>query len=85
MGVSNPMKLFIWRACHNLLPTRANILKRKVVEDSTCPCCGGEAETVLHALWTCPAAQNVGGGGGRSPALKSAIVSSSVFQFCEAF
>lgn len=40
MEVSNPVKLFIWHACHNLLPTKENLFKRKVVEESTCPCCG---------------------------------------------
>lgn len=43
MKVPNPVKLFTWRACHNLLPTRHNLFQRKVVNNPSCPCCGREA------------------------------------------
>jgi hypothetical protein len=51
LGVPRPMKMFMWRACHNLLPTRVNLVKRKVIDNALCPCCGRENETVLHVLW----------------------------------
>ncbi|XP_062170524.1 uncharacterized protein LOC133876257 [Alnus glutinosa] len=54
-------KLFIWRACNELLPTRLNLTRRKVIEMKTCPCCDGEEEDALHALWLCPAAKDVWG------------------------
>ncbi|XP_062170938.1 uncharacterized protein LOC133876698 [Alnus glutinosa] len=63
LKIPNSVKVFLWKACHNLLPTKANLLKRKVVEDGLCPCCGREDETVLHALWDCPSAQDVWGCG----------------------
>jgi hypothetical protein len=59
--VPNAAKNFFWRACHNLLPTKDNLLRRKVVDDPNCPICKREPETVLHALWSCPAATDVWG------------------------
>jgi hypothetical protein len=68
--VPNTAKNFLWRACHNLLPTKDNLLRRKVVDDPRCPICEREPETGLHALWGCPAASDVWG------------CSSVVFQKC---
>jgi hypothetical protein len=45
--------LFLWRACNEILPTKNNLYKRKVVTDQLCPMCGSEAESVSHALWSC--------------------------------
>jgi hypothetical protein len=55
MKVPNSVKLFNWRACQNILPTRVNLFQRKVVDDCSCPCCGSEEETTIHAVWSCPA------------------------------
>lgn len=63
LRLPNPVKLFLWRACNNLLPTKENLHCRKIVDDNKCPCCTREAESVIHALWTCPAVQDVWGGG----------------------
>jgi len=45
------------------LPTKVNLCRWKVVEDDFCPCCTREVESVIHALWCCPAAQDVWGRG----------------------
>jgi hypothetical protein len=50
LQVPNQVKIFTWRACHDILPTRKNLFKRKVVEDNSCLCCKGEPETVIHAI-----------------------------------
>jgi ribonuclease HI len=63
MEVPNSVKMFMWRACNDLLPTKCNLVKRKMVEESMCPCCYREEETVVHVLWSCPAAQDVWGSG----------------------
>jgi hypothetical protein len=52
-------KHFLWRACHEILPTKANLFLRKVTMDPYCPICEGEEETVYHALWQCPAARDM--------------------------
>jgi hypothetical protein len=57
----NAAKNFFWRACHNLLPTKDNLLRRKVVKEPLCPVCEREPKIVAHALWACPAASNVWG------------------------
>lgn len=52
-------RLFLWKACHNSLPTKLNLFKRKVVSDPWCPICKLHEESVEHALWECMAAWDV--------------------------
>ncbi|XP_062145408.1 uncharacterized protein LOC133852660 [Alnus glutinosa] len=57
---SSPLcPLFLWRACNDILPTKNNLYKRKVVIDQLCPICNSEVESVGHALWRCVSAQAV--------------------------
>jgi hypothetical protein len=49
----------MWKACHNILLTKENLFKRRVVDNKLCPCCEREEETTLHALWGCPSARDV--------------------------
>lgn len=51
----------MWRVCHDILPTRLNLVRRKVTEESWCPVCEGEEESLIHALWECPATTYVWG------------------------
>ena len=41
------------------MPTKINLLKRKVVQDSLCDGCRLEVETMGHAFITCPRAREV--------------------------
>lgn len=59
-------KNFLWRACHDILPTRANLHKRHIVDDPLCPICGREVETGFHILCQCPSAMDVWGMGSRT-------------------
>jgi ribonuclease HI len=61
LKVPNMEKHFIWRACHDILPTRENLMRRKIVSDPFCPICGLEIETVGHILWECSSAMDVWG------------------------
>ncbi|XP_059451224.1 uncharacterized protein LOC132182029 [Corylus avellana] len=61
LPLPNAAKIFFWRACQNVLPTEDNLLRRKVVKEPYCPICEKEPETVVHALWGCPAATDVWG------------------------
>jgi hypothetical protein len=65
LKVPNAVKMFVWRACHNLLPTRANLFRKGVCEDKMCPICVQEEEIVAHVSWGCPAANDVWGGASR--------------------
>ena len=50
---------FMWRACSDILPTSANLCRRRVPVDSTCTICQQHDETVAHVQWECPSARNV--------------------------
>lgn len=59
----NMVKMFLWRALHNLLPTRRNLKCKGVTQNSVCPICEREEEDIAHVLWTCPLAVDVWGCG----------------------
>jgi hypothetical protein len=65
MKVHNSLKNFLWRACHDILPTRDNLKRRGINLDLSCIFCNCEQETVLHILWSCPSASDVWGFCGR--------------------
>nr|XP_023879227.1 uncharacterized protein LOC111991659 [Quercus suber] len=44
----------MWRAISDALPSRLNLMKRKVLNEATCQVCGLEPESSMHALWLCP-------------------------------
>ncbi|XP_042962496.1 uncharacterized protein LOC122296768 [Carya illinoinensis] len=56
---SPAVKMFIWRACSEALPTLANLKRRRVVEDNLCFICKQAPETSGHSLWNCVASQDV--------------------------
>ena len=51
LKVPNKVKVFLCRACSRALPTKSNLQKRRVVDNSTCDQCGCMAEDEFHALW----------------------------------
>jgi hypothetical protein len=53
------VKLFLWRGCNEILPTKKRLFKRKVVDDPLCPLCGRKNETSGHVLWSCEASTAV--------------------------
>ena len=54
MNVLAKVKYFVWRACRDSLPTKTNLVKRRVIDDATCDCCKVQQEDVVHALYSCP-------------------------------
>jgi hypothetical protein len=61
LEVPNQVKIFLWRACNDVLPTRVNLSQRKITETKCCLCYQIEEESILHALWTCSVAKDVWG------------------------
>ncbi|XP_042958203.1 uncharacterized protein LOC122293808 [Carya illinoinensis] len=59
LGVPNANKMLIWRACHDSLPTKLNLYKKRIVESPLCPICQLEQESVMHVLWSCVSVQVV--------------------------
>lgn len=39
MRVPGKVKVFAWKACHNILATQDNLVKRGICQDNVCPCC----------------------------------------------
>ncbi|KAH9763516.1 reverse transcriptase domain-containing protein [Citrus sinensis] len=53
------VKIFLWRAAKNLLPTAENLRKKRVMQEATCPICKKEIESTTHALLFCKFARKV--------------------------
>ena len=45
--------------CHDILPTRLNLTKQRIISDNRCPICCRCPESTIHVLWECAVAQNV--------------------------
>ena len=59
LNVPRKVRTFIWRACSNILPIRANLHQRKLQIDPKCEVYCQHAESVAHFLRECPFARNV--------------------------
>nr|GFA82225.1 RNA-directed DNA polymerase, eukaryota, reverse transcriptase zinc-binding domain protein [Tanacetum cinerariifolium] len=58
--ISIKINVFAWRARHDRLPTRSNLVRRGVVLDSSlCPLCGLVPEDIHHVLFRCDTAKLV--------------------------
>uniref|UniRef100_A0A7N2L9M5 Reverse transcriptase zinc-binding domain-containing protein n=1 Tax=Quercus lobata TaxID=97700 RepID=A0A7N2L9M5_QUELO len=59
LNVPLKVRMFLWRACSNCLPTRDKLHQRRVRVETQCELCLQQAKTAHHILWECPFAQNV--------------------------
>ena len=50
-NVPHKVRHFTWRACKDILPTKENLVKRKVLVDSCCEECQVEVESSGHLFW----------------------------------
>jgi hypothetical protein len=82
LPIQNVEKIFMWRACQNILPTKDNLLQRKIVIDPLCPICKRDAETIFHALWACPTAEDIWGAS-KSKFQKCSFIGSDFTQVAE--
>ena len=48
--ILNKIKVFGWRACNEILPTKLNLSKRRIIDDAMCPICMRFSESAIHAL-----------------------------------
>nr|XP_023916886.1 uncharacterized protein LOC112028429 [Quercus suber] len=51
MQVPHKIHHFVWRACRDVLPTKQNLLKRKIIQEEVYERCKEAPETVGHVLW----------------------------------
>ena len=59
LWIPNKIKVFGWRVCHDILPTRRNLKKKWILMDELCLLCALSQESTIHALWECTVAQDV--------------------------
>ncbi|XP_075654730.1 uncharacterized protein LOC142624883 [Castanea sativa] len=57
--VCNKIKTYIWRACRDIFPTKANLTRRKKLFDAGCDCCEDGVESTDNALLSCTYADMV--------------------------
>nr|POF20678.1 putative ribonuclease h protein [Quercus suber] len=59
MRIPNRVRTLVWQARTNSLPTKVNLVRRKILTEDVCTECQTQPEDVLHALWTCPKLTNM--------------------------
>ncbi|XP_012847034.1 PREDICTED: uncharacterized protein LOC105967016 [Erythranthe guttata] len=47
------IRMFLWRACSDILPTQAELFRRKIATSPMCNHCGREWETPMHVFLRC--------------------------------
>ena len=53
------IKHFTWRACRDILPTKANLVRRRVLMEDVCDSCKSTSENSNHCFWTCKFAREL--------------------------
>ena len=46
------MKMFLWKACSNILPMKEKLFKRRITNDPLCPICGLATKSVGRIIWS---------------------------------
>ncbi|XP_075640555.1 uncharacterized protein LOC142612337 [Castanea sativa] len=62
LRVPSKIKIFGWRACLNILPSKVNLVRRQILTKDRCGLCQRCPESVIHAIWECSAAKDVWAG-----------------------
>ncbi|KAK3204344.1 hypothetical protein Dsin_018390 [Dipteronia sinensis] len=53
LQIPSKIKLFLWKAYNNMLPTCEIFAQRNIPVVSLCPLCKSKNESALHGLWSC--------------------------------
>lgn len=53
------IKLFVWKECKGILPTKLNLFRKGISSSLTCPICEKEAEYIEQVFYECDFAQDV--------------------------
>ena len=59
LKIPEKVKIFLWRAAKNILPTTENLWKKRVMQEAICPVCRSGWENTVHALVDCKIARKV--------------------------
>lgn len=52
--VPTKVKHFVWKARHNILPSRENLNKKRIPITKQCPVCNTDSKTIEHIFLLCP-------------------------------
>jgi len=55
LRIPNRVKTLLWRAGSDTLPSKNNLLRRKIITDDLCLGCKLKSETIFQAIWSYPA------------------------------
>lgn len=58
MNINISIKIFIWRACRDILPTQAKPKLKNMVVEENCVFCHTGIEVLQHAFIACPTLQD---------------------------
>ena len=58
-NIPHKIRHFAWRACKEVLPTKENLVRRKVLLDGACDECNLEVESLAHLFWRCQHASEI--------------------------
>ena len=59
LNIPHKVRHFAWRACEDIIPTKENLLKRKVLQDGQCEACHADLESLGHIFWDCALVREV--------------------------
>lgn len=59
LKIPNKIRVFGWRSCLDILPTRVNLARRKILADDRCGVRLQAKESGYHVLWECGFAQDI--------------------------
>lgn len=59
INIPHKVKHFAWCACKEILPTKENLKRRKVIEDNGCDSCQAHEDSSGHLFWSCCRAQEI--------------------------
>ena len=60
--IPNKIKVFGWRACNDIVPTKCNLVKRRIINEEKCQICTKEAESAIHIIRGCVEVQDMWAG-----------------------
>ncbi|KAL5857906.1 hypothetical protein ACOSQ3_005364 [Xanthoceras sorbifolium] len=53
LNIPPKVRIYVWKVCHNVIPSFSNLRARKVMGDPCCKRCFSGAETISHAFFWC--------------------------------
>ena len=59
LNIPPKVRMFTWRACSDILPTKVNLARKKIQVDPKCTTCTQQDETICHVLWQYSLARNI--------------------------